>query len=162
MSDVSSMGTVKSVQVAATGPIQSSQNTSQTETLSTTISLADAYGDTKNPYSSKTKNFVLAAPSSENGTPSFRALTTADIPNITVSKISDFPTIPDKTSDLTNDSDFISNSDLAAGSNITITENSEGQTVISSSGGGGASVTDHTLYFSGESGSAPNGDTTRY
>ena len=110
MSDVSSMGTVKSVQVAATGPIQSSQDTSQTETLSTTISLADAYGDTKNPYGSKTKNFVLAAPSNANGTPSFRALTTADIPNITVSKISDFPTIPDKTSDLTNDSDFISDS----------------------------------------------------
>ena len=110
MSDVSSMGTVKSVQVAATGPIQSSQNTSQTETLSTTISLADAYGDTKNPYGSKTKNFVLASPSNANGTPSFRALTTADIPNITVSKISDFPTIPDKTSDLTNDSDFISDS----------------------------------------------------
>lgn len=149
MSDVSSMGTVKSVQVAATGPIQSSQDTSQTETLSTTISLADAYGDTKNPYGSKTKNFVLAAPSNANGTPSFRALTTADIPNITVSKISDFPTIPSKTSDLTNDSDFLSNSDLAAGSNITITENSEGQTVISSSGGGTSmSVTDHTLYFS--------------
>lgn len=110
MSDVSSMGTVKSVQVAATGPIQSSQNTSQTETLSTTISLADAYGDTKNPYGSKTKNFVLAAPSNANGAPSFRALTTADIPNITVSKISDFPTIPTKTSDLTNDSNFISDS----------------------------------------------------
>ena len=46
-------------------------------------------------------------------------------------------------------SEYLSNSDLAAGSNITITENSEGQTVISSSGGGTSmSVTDHTLYFS--------------
>ena len=73
MSDVSSMGTVKSVQVAATGPIQSSQNTSQTETLSTTISLADAYGDTKNPYAAKVANTILAGPASGNdAVPTFR------------------------------------------------------------------------------------------
>lgn len=46
-------------------------------------------------------------------------------------------------------SGYLSSNDLAAGNNITITENSEGQTVISSSGGGTSmSVTDHTLYFS--------------
>lgn len=46
-----------------------------------TISLADNYGDTKNPYASKTQNYVLAAPSNANGAPTFRALTTADMPS---------------------------------------------------------------------------------
>ena len=46
-----------------------------------TISLADNYGDTKNPYASKTQNYVLAAPSDANGVPTFRALTTADMPS---------------------------------------------------------------------------------
>lgn len=73
-------GTVTSVRVQATSPVVSSQNTAQTTTLNTTISLANNYGDTKNPYASKTKNYVLAAPISTNGTPSFRALDKADIP----------------------------------------------------------------------------------
>ena len=74
-------GTVTSVRVQATSPVQSSQNTAQDATLDTTISLADGYGDTKNPYTSKTKNTVLAAPSTANGVPTFRALTDADIPS---------------------------------------------------------------------------------
>lgn len=73
-------GTVTSVRVQATSPVVSSQSTAQTTTLNTTISLANNYGDTKNPYASKTKNYVLAAPVSANGTPSFRALDKADIP----------------------------------------------------------------------------------
>ena len=73
-------GTVTSVRVQATSPVESSQSTEQTTTLNTTISLANNYGDTKNPYASKTKNYVLAAPVSANGTPSFRALDKADIP----------------------------------------------------------------------------------
>jgi len=74
-------GTVTSVRVQATSPVQSSQSTAQTGTLNTTISLADGYGDTKNPYASKTKNYVLAAPSSAAGAPTFRALVDADIPS---------------------------------------------------------------------------------
>lgn len=100
-------GTVTSVRVQATSPVQSSTNTAQSTTLNTTISLADNYGDTKNPYASKTKNYVLAAPSSANGVPSFRALVADDIPSLTKSKISDFPSIPTKTSDLTNDSGYL-------------------------------------------------------
>ena len=73
---------VTSVQISATGPVQSSTSTAQTGTVSTTISLADNYGDTKNPYASKTKNYVLAAPSSENGVPTFRALVSADISDL--------------------------------------------------------------------------------
>ena len=67
-------GTVQSVQVGATSPVVSSNVTTATTNFTTTISLADAYGDTKNPYGSKTKNYVLAAPSNANGIPSFRQL----------------------------------------------------------------------------------------
>ena len=75
-------GTVTSVQVQATSPVNSSTSTAQSSTLNTTISLSDAYGDTKNPYGSKTKNYVLAAPSNANGSPSFRALVASDIPDL--------------------------------------------------------------------------------
>lgn len=47
-----------------------------------TISLATAYGDTVNPYGSKTANYVLASPNGSAGTPSFRKLVAADIPDI--------------------------------------------------------------------------------
>lgn len=47
------------------------------------ISLADAYGDTKNPYGTKTANYVLAGPTSGSAAaPTFRALTAADIPTL--------------------------------------------------------------------------------
>lgn len=41
--------------------------------------LADAYGDAKNPYASKSANQVLAAPDGSAGVPSFRALVFNDI-----------------------------------------------------------------------------------
>jgi hypothetical protein len=80
-------GTVTSVQVQATSPVTSSTSTAQTGSLNTTIALADNYGDTKNPYASKTKNTVLAAGATTNSMPSFRALVAADIPNLSASKI---------------------------------------------------------------------------
>jgi hypothetical protein len=46
------------------------------------ISLASEYGDTLNPYASKTANQVLAAPNGTSGVPSFRALVSADIPTL--------------------------------------------------------------------------------
>lgn len=84
---------VTSVTIAATSPVVSSTATAQTgSSVSTTISLANSYGDTKNPYGNKTANYVLAGPSSGNAAaPTFRALVAADIPSITKSKISDFP-----------------------------------------------------------------------
>ena len=85
---------ITSVTIGATSPVQSSTSTAQNgSSASTTISLKDAYGDTKNPYGSKTKNYVLAAPSNANGAPSFRTLVAADIPNLSWNKItSDKPT----------------------------------------------------------------------
>ena len=78
---------VTSVRVQATSPVVSSINTAQSSTLNTTISLANAYGDTKNPYGTKTKNYVLAGPSSgDAATPTFRALVAADIPTLTPAK----------------------------------------------------------------------------
>lgn len=73
-------GTVRSVRVQATAPVTSSVNTAQTGTLNTTIALANGYGDTKNPYASKTKNRVLASPNGSDGVPSFRALAPNDFP----------------------------------------------------------------------------------
>ena len=46
------------------------------------ISLAANYGDTQNPYASKTANFVLAAPNGSAGVPTFRAIVAADIPTL--------------------------------------------------------------------------------
>jgi hypothetical protein len=85
-------GTVTSVRVQATSPVQSSTNTAQSTSLNTTISLADGYGDTKNPYAAKAKNKVLAGPTTgSDAAPTFRALDASDIPSLTISKLSDFP-----------------------------------------------------------------------
>lgn len=99
-------GTVTSVRVQATSPVQSSVSTAQSSSLNTTISLASAYGDTQNPYGSKTANYVLAAPNGSAGTPSFRALVKADLPTLTASDVGALPdstVIPDAVSG-TNDS----------------------------------------------------------
>jgi hypothetical protein len=67
-------GTVTSV--TGTSPVVSSGGATPA------ISLATAYGDTLNPYASKTANFVLAAPNGSSGAPTFRAVVAADIPTL--------------------------------------------------------------------------------
>jgi hypothetical protein len=47
-----------------------------------TLSLAAGYGDTQNPYASKTANNFLAAPNGTAGVPTFRAIVAADIPTL--------------------------------------------------------------------------------
>jgi hypothetical protein len=64
-------GTVTSV--TGTSPVVSSGGTTPA------ISLATAYGDTLNPYASKTANYILAAPNGSAGVPTFRALVAADV-----------------------------------------------------------------------------------
>ena len=49
-------------------------------TITGTIDLDEEYGDSVNPYGSKTGKFVLAAPNDNDGVPSFRALVASDIP----------------------------------------------------------------------------------
>ena len=79
-------GTVTSVAVSnATNGGLSISGSPITSSGTITIGLDSAYGDTKNPYGSKTANYVLAAPNGSSGAPSFRALVCADISDIATS-----------------------------------------------------------------------------
>ena len=62
--------------VTGTSPVVSSGGTTPA------ISLASGYGDTQNPYASKSANFILAAPNGSAGVPTFRAIVAADIPTL--------------------------------------------------------------------------------
>ncbi len=62
--------------VSGTAPVASSGGKTPV------ISLDSGYGDTQNPYGSKTANFVLAAPNGSAGVPTFRAVVAADIPTL--------------------------------------------------------------------------------
>lgn len=66
----------KVTSVSGTAPVASSGGTTPV------ISLDSGYGDTQNPYGSKTANFVLAAPNGSAGVPTFRAVVAADIPTL--------------------------------------------------------------------------------
>ena len=72
LSATGSGGTVTSV--TGTAPVVSSGGTTPA------ISLAANYGDTQNPYASKTANTFLAAPNGAAGVPTFRAIVAADVP----------------------------------------------------------------------------------
>ena len=71
--------------VATTAPLSGGAVGSEGGAL--TLSLASGYGDTQNPYASKTANTVLAAPNGSAGVPSFRTLVAQDIPALDASKI---------------------------------------------------------------------------
>jgi hypothetical protein len=62
--------------VTGTSPVASSGGATPA------ISLSAGYGDTLNPYASKTANFVLSAPNGSTGVPTFRAIVAADIPTL--------------------------------------------------------------------------------
>lgn len=109
-------GTVTSLTIKTTSPIAGGSDTATTTTGSYTIALTDAYGDTKNPYGSKTKNYVLAAPSTAAGDPSFRALVSADIPNLNASKIIAGQFSNDR---LANSKVTIAGNDVSLGGNLT-------------------------------------------
>ena len=67
-------GTVTSV--TGTSPVASSGGNTPA------ISLASGYGDTQNPFASKTANYFLAAPNGSAGAPTFRAIVAADVPTL--------------------------------------------------------------------------------
>lgn len=52
------------------------------EGASASVSLASDYGDTLNPYASKTAKYFLAAPNGASGVPTFRAIVATDIPTL--------------------------------------------------------------------------------
>lgn len=62
--------------VGATSPVTS------TGGVTPTVALAASYGDTQNPYASKTANYFLAAPNGSAGAPTFRAMVAADVPTL--------------------------------------------------------------------------------
>lgn len=103
-------GTVTSVKIQTTSPITGGSATATTTSGEYTIALADGYGDTKNPYGTKTANYILAGPASGSAAaPTFRQLVDADIPN-TIARLDspDFtgtptaPTVADATDSSTN------------------------------------------------------------
>lgn len=67
-------GTVTSV--SGTSPVASSGGNTPA------ISLASGYGDTQNPYASKTAKYFLAAPNGASGVPTFRAMVASDVPTL--------------------------------------------------------------------------------
>jgi hypothetical protein len=71
-----SSGTAPVTSVTATSPVASSGG------VTPAISLSAGYGDTLNPYASKTAKFVLAAPNAADGVPTFRAVVASDIPTL--------------------------------------------------------------------------------
>lgn len=71
-----SSGTAPVTSVTGTSPVVSSGGATPA------ISLATAYGDTLNPYASKTANYVLASPNGSAGVPTFRAIVATDIPTL--------------------------------------------------------------------------------
>lgn len=62
--------------VTGTSPVASSGGATPA------ISLASGYGDTQNPFASKTANYFLAAPNGSAGAPTFRAIVAADVPTL--------------------------------------------------------------------------------
>lgn len=66
--------------IATTSPLSGGAAGSEGGTL--TLSLASGYGDTQNPYASKTAKTFLAAPNAANGVPTFRLIAASDIPTL--------------------------------------------------------------------------------
>jgi hypothetical protein len=138
--------------VTATSPVASSGGTAPV------ISLSSAYGDTLNPYGSKTANYVLAAPDGSPGTPSFRALLAADIPTLnqnttgTAAGLSSTLAVSSGGTGQTSYTDgqllignstgnTLSKATLTAGSGISITNGNGSITIASTGGGGSGTVT---------------------
>jgi hypothetical protein len=121
------IGTVTSV--TGTSPVVSSGGTTPA------ISLAASYGDTQNPYASKTANYILAAPNGSAGVPTFRAVVAADIPTLnqnttgTASNVTGIVAVA-------NGGSGTATPALVAGTNVTITGSWPNQTINSSNPGG--------------------------
>jgi len=146
--------------VGATAPVASSGGSTPT------ISLNVGYGDTLNPYVSKTANFVLAAPNGSAGVPTFRAIVAADIPTLnqnttgTAGGLSSTLAVSSGGTGQTTYTDgqlLIGNSTgntltkatLTAGTNITITNTAGGITIAAAGGGGSGTVTSVGQTFTG-------------
>ena len=157
-------GTVTSV--TGTSPVASSGGATPA------ISLSASYGDTQNPYASKTANQVLAAPNGSAGVPSFRALVSSDIPTLnqnttgTAAGLSSTLAVSSGGTGQTTYTDgqlLIGNSTgntltkatLTAGTNVTITNSAGGITIAASGGGGGVTSVTGTSPVASSGGTTP-------
>ena len=123
-------GTVTSV--TGTSPVVSSGGATPD------ISLASGYGDTQNPYASKSANYVLAAPNGAAGVPTFRPIAVADIPTLNQNTTGTAANVTGIVA-VANGGTGTSTPSLVAGTNITVTGTWPNQT-INASGGGSSST----------------------
>jgi len=119
--------------VSATTPVVA------TGTTTPVISLASNYGDTQNPYASKTANNILAAPNGSSGVPTFRAIVGADIPTLNQNTTGTAANVTGIVA-VANGGTGTATPSLVAGTNITITGTFPNQTINSSGGGGGGGL----------------------
>jgi len=143
--------------VTGTSPVVSSGGTTPD------ISLASGYGDTLNPYASKTANFVLAAPNGSAGVPTFRAVVAADIPTLNQSTTGSAATLTTgRTIAVTGDLAYTSpsfdgstnvtaagtlatvNSNVGSFTAANITVNAKGLITAASNGTAGATISNDT------------------
>ena len=121
--------------VTGTSPVVSSGGTNPA------ISLASGYGDTLNPYASKTAKYVLAAPNGAAGVPTFRALVASDIPTLDQNTTGTAANVTGIVA-VANGGSGTATPSLVAGTNVTVTGTWPNQTIAAT--GGSGSVTDVT------------------
>ncbi len=113
-------GTVTSV--TGTSPVVSSGGATPA------ISLAASYGDTQNPYASKTANYVLASPNGTSGVPTFRAIVAADVPTLNQNTTGTASNVTGTVA-VVNGGTGTASPALVAGTNVTITGSWPNQTI---------------------------------
>jgi hypothetical protein len=116
--------------VTATTPVVA------TGTTTPVISLAAGYGDTLNPYASKTANHILAAPNGAAGVPTFRAIVASDVPTLNQNTTGTAANVTGIVA-VANGGTGTATPSLVAGTNVTITGTFPNQTITAAGGGGG-------------------------